>query len=175
MLWRTHCLLAVASLWLLSPDPAIWNAATAGPMAASAAFCALLPDLDAGGAKIAHLKIGGIEPLATISLLAHDTFGHRGFMHSALGTVVFGGAAGLVAGHILGWQAGIAAVVGYASHLAGDACTISGIPILYPRKTRIHLMPLGARLSTGTWPEDIVLVALTLAALALFIPLLRQL
>ena len=111
-------------------------------MAASVALCALLPDLDAGGAKIAHLKVLGVEPLATVSLLARDTFGHRGFMHSALGTVIFGGAAGFVAGHILGWQAGIAAVVGYASHLAPERCLydFASIPLRSsPERTGVHL------------------------------------
>ena len=59
---------------------------------------------------------------------------HRGFTHTLWGALVFTGLAAAVAMLLTGsvhWTANIGAVwlLGYASHLAADACTPSGIPL----------------------------------------------
>ena len=59
--------------------------------------------------------------------------------------------------------------MGYGSHLAADACTKSGIPFLYPRKKRYHLLPRSLRFTTGSLAEDVLFVLLTLFALVLLL------
>jgi membrane-bound metal-dependent hydrolase YbcI (DUF457 family) len=61
--------------------------------------------------------------------------GHRGFTHSLAGALIFtasaAGAALIIAGSAR-WAlaVGIVWLLGYSSHLAADACTPSGIPLL---------------------------------------------
>lgn len=118
--------------------------------------------------------------------------GHRGFTHSLLGTLFFTclvcGVALLIAG-----SAHSAAIVGavwllgYASHLAADACTPSGIPLLmplkplpertassnrtrpgvvasrypnvprYPRYHGYHILPRRMRVRTGTLADTLLI------------------
>jgi inner membrane protein len=141
-------------------------------MAACAALGALLPDIDAGTAKIAQLSIGRMTPLATISMMARDAFGHRGITHSMVGTVLVGGVAAIVAGHWLGLSGAVALLLGYASHLIGDACTVSGIPVLFPDRTRRFALPKALRFVTNSRTEDFLLVLFAEASLALLLPLL---
>jgi inner membrane protein len=88
-----------------------------------AAVGALLPDLD-------HPSSWVGRRLRLVSVPVRLLFGHRGLTHSLLA------AAGGLA--LLHWQGldGKAAplVVGYLSHLAGDACTPSGVPLLWPAR-----------------------------------------
>jgi membrane-bound metal-dependent hydrolase YbcI (DUF457 family) len=49
----------------------------------------------------------------------------------------------------------VALSLGYASHLAGDACTRTGIPLLYPRRTHYHLLPHRTRVVTGSEYEEL--------------------
>lgn len=60
--------------------------------------------------------------------------GHRGFTHTLWGALTFTGFAAAIAMLLTGrvnWSVNIGAVwlLGYASHLAADACTPSGIPL----------------------------------------------
>ena len=52
--------------------------------------------------------------------------------------------------------------LGYASHLAGDACTCTGIPLLYPRRESFHLLPVKLRVVTGTAFEELIFVLFAL-------------
>ena len=172
MVWRTHVLFGISSLWLVASFTNLWNAGTAGPMAACAAFGALLPDIDAGTAKIAQLSIGRMTPLAPVSMMARDAFGHRGITHSAVGIALFGGVAAMVVGHCLGLSSAVALWLGYASHLVGDACTVSGIPVLFPDRTRRFALPKALRFVTNSRTEDFLLLLFAEASLALLLPLL---
>lgn len=54
---------------------------------------------------------------------------------------------------------------GYLSHLAGDGCTKSGIPLI-PRATRLHLLPRPLRIRTGSFGETLFSVAYAVALVA---------
>lgn len=109
--------------------------------------------------------------------------GHRGFTHTLWGALAFTGlaaaAALLLTGSVhLALHVGAVWMLGYASHLAADACTPSGIPlfgggatVLSPRQghstyargvqlgsgaasaRRFHLLPRRMRIRTGS-PAD---------------------
>ncbi len=63
-----------------------------------------------------------------------------------------------------GWQYGMALLLGYGSHLALDAMTRHGVPLLPSRgkdgrwslKLRQHLLPPGLRFVTGSLAEDVL-------------------
>lgn len=168
MMGRTHALVGVASLWCLQVWPSLIRPELLAPLGIVAALGALLPDLDATQSQIKHLSVAGITPFAPLSVLLNRTFGHRGLLHSLLGwsiasvllfplTLLFGAAVPL------------ALSLGYASHLATDACTKRGIPFLYPNRKRYHLLPRSLRLTTGSRAEEAVfaLLAVLVAALIL--------
>lgn len=168
---RTHALLGVCSLWLLQPLPGVLTSDTLAPLAAAAALGALLPDLDASDSAIKYLRIGPFTPFAPLSNLLHRAFGHRGLLHSLRGLA----ACGLLCSPLLwlgwpwGWPPFLGLTLGYASHLAGDAATRSGIPLLYPDPRRLHLLPRRFRLTTGSQAEDALLPLLGVAVLALLL------
>lgn len=61
----------------------------------------------------------------------------------------------------------IAAALGCSTHLAGDALTRCGVPILWPATMReFHLTPRRLRFATGHWPEHWIVTPLLLTALA---------
>lgn len=171
MTWRTHVLGGIGSLWLLAP--ALGSAGNAGVLAAIAALGALLPDLDATRSKVRSLSAFGIQPFNPIGAAVNATFGHRGFLHSPWALAVVAGIAGLVWARA-GWGAAAAFWLGYASHLALDACTVSGIPrnarTVMGRAGRIFMVPTALRVVTGSPGEDayFALVAIAASALLLF-------
>ncbi len=174
MTWRTHLVGGVCSLApLLLLPPESFAPGEAGLVALVACLGALLPDLDAGESHLKHLRLIGTEiaPFALPATLLHRTLGHRGLLHSLTGlglavlllTVPFG--------LWLGPLAGLALVLGYASHLALDACTKAGIPLLFPNPTRRHLLPRRLRITTGSLAEEPVFVGLALFALVVLLRL----
>lgn len=180
MTWRTHALVGVGSLWLLQPVPhgigAGDGVSNVGLLAAVAVFGALLPDLDASQSRIKHLSPGwGIEPFVLPSLLLHRAFGHRGLLHSGLGLALFTVLFALPLAFWWGWQPSAALALGYASHLAADACTRTGIPLLHPRRLRFFLLPPSLRLVTGSPAEDAMLPLLAAPILLLLFLHLRNL
>ena len=137
MMGRTHAFLGVSSLWLLAPFPDALTPQTVAPLCALAAFGALLPDLDAAESTIKSLRIGGIRPFAPLSVLAYRTWGHRGLLHSPLGLLLFGLVC-VPVGVLWGVWPALALWLGYASHLAGDACHPHGHPRLaQPRRPKV--------------------------------------
>lgn len=168
MMGRTHVLAGVASLWYLQAVPTLVSPEFLAPLAVLAALGALLPDLDAAESQIKRLSVGGIKPFAPLSVLLNRTFGHRGVLHSLLGW----GVATLVLlplALFVGIAVPLALSLGYASHLATDACTKSGIPFFYPNRKRYHLLPRPLRLTTGSQAEDAVfaIMAVLVAGLML--------
>jgi membrane-bound metal-dependent hydrolase YbcI (DUF457 family) len=112
--------------------------------------------------------------------------GHRGFTHTLWGALVFtsmaAGAALVVMGSVH-WALTVGAVwlLGYASHLAADACTPSGIPLFMSLKhlarasttATFHLLPKRMWVRTGTLVDTLVLrwiawTACTLAVISMF-------
>lgn len=134
----------------------------------------LMPDLDASESAIKHLGIPITRrlwfkpfwlPASIIALCCT----HRGGVHSLFGMMIF------TAILATGWYtlspgtvqiAGIMAfALGYLSHLFGDACTKSGVPILYPfSNTPWHLLPRSLTIRTGGLGEvvfDLTFLLLT--------------
>ena len=168
MTWSTHAILGINTLWLFEILPQGPDPLNVGILAAVAAFGALLPDLDASQSKIKYLSISGLKPFYLPSEALHRWLGHRGLLHSLLGL-------GIVTLLVLplavwwGWTVPLALLLGYASHLAADACTRFGVPLLYPRKQRYHLLPRPLRFVTGSQAEDMLFVLGAVAALCLLL------
>jgi len=168
MTWRTHAACGVASLWCVAALPAsAFPSANFGLLAAVAALGALLPDLDAPVSKLSAWSLGGIRPLYPVARAVSARLGHRGPLHSWPG-LVFAAAMGTALAVFLGALAGVSLWLGYASHLAADACTVSGIP-LSPGRRRLWLLPPRLRIVTGSPPEDIVFAAASSLALWLLV------
>ncbi len=69
----------------------------------------------------------------------------------------------------IGWAPVAALLLGYASHLLGDAATKSGIRLLYPNTKTYHLLPQGWRFTTGSLAEEVVTVLLLFPVLLLLL------
>lgn len=160
MMWYTHAAMGASAVWLLSlqslDDPAV--------LPRLMVFCvagALVPDLDAVESKIKHLKLMGIKPLVPVSRAINREFGHRGLLHSLRGWLIWT-ALILPMSAVVGWLPVAALSLGYASHLAGDACTRTCIPLLYPKRNPFHLLPRRQRVVTGSEYEELFFVTFAL-------------
>ena len=171
MLWRTHVLIGLNTLWLFDLVPHGLPLETLPLVITASAFGSLLPDLDASESKIKHWSVARIKPFYLPALAVHRRFGHRGFSHSLLALALLA-ALTLPLAFLLGWPAWLALLLGYAGHLAADGCTRSGIPLFYPNKKRYHLLPPSLRFVTGSQAEEVLLPLLSVLLLIL---LLRQL
>ena len=127
---------------------------------------ALVPDLDAVESKIKHVKVMGIKPFVPVYRGINREFGRHGLLHSLWGwvgwTVLI-----LPLGAALSWLPIVALSLGHASHLAGDACTQTGIPLLYPHRKRYHLLSSRWRMTTGSDYEELWFLCFTLVTLTL--------
>jgi inner membrane protein len=165
--WRTHLSGGLASLYLIQP---LLTPENLGALAIIASLGALLPDLDARESRLKNLTLGtGIAPFFLPALALHRLLGHRGPLHSLLGLLVMTITIGLPLTLLFGGLAPAALALGYASHLALDGATKSGVPLWFPSLRRVHLLPPRLRFTTGTPPEDIVLALLSVAALLLLL------
>ncbi|MCX6382467.1 MAG: restriction endonuclease [Armatimonadetes bacterium] len=177
MLWRTHALGGVASLFLLQALPGGTAGANFGVLATVAVLGALLPDLDSVQSKIKSLRIGEIRPFAPLANLLHASYGHRGALHSLTGLSIFGVLVFPFA-IVIGWQIPLSLWLGYASHLALDACTRSGIPLWSKSVDRVHLLPEKLRFVTGSMEEEALFALLGVVVILLllrYLPLTSQL
>ena len=167
MMGRTHAFVGASSLWLLIGIPGALTAQSIVPLCALGAFGALLPDLDAAQSTIKSLRIGPFHPFAPLSFLAYRTWGHRGLLHSPVGLLLFGLVCLPIALLWGAWPA-LALWIGYASHLAADACTRTGIPA-WPNDPyrRWWLVPRHARIITGSLEEEIVFALVAMSTLLL--------
>jgi membrane-bound metal-dependent hydrolase YbcI (DUF457 family) len=168
----------LGSLWVLKALPEGVSAGSStnniGLLALLAGMGALLPDLDARESRLKHLTVGaGIAPFVLPSLVLHRTLGHRGMLHSLVGLVLTALLLSFPLLTWLGWQPALALLLGFGSHLALDACTRRGIPILWPDRTRRFLLPARLRFTTGSPAEEALLVPLTLVAVLLFLSVLQ--
>lgn len=136
----------------------------------SVGFGALLPDIDNARSTLGH-KLGKISK--EIQHLA----GHRTLFHSILG-LILGSllAIGLeqVVIYLLNQQ-GLAppaqfvgashlvffgVLFGCVMHIAADALTLGGVPLLWPSRKRYGFPPDSRwRFRTGTWPEFVIVWA----------------
>ncbi len=168
MLWRTHALAGINSLWLLYPLPGVLTSQSLPLAIGMAALGSLLPDIDAVESKIKNLGAFGITPFAPIAKFVNRSFGHRGIMHSPV-TLVPVAILSAVLSFWVGVVPGISLLLGYGSHLAMDAMTRSGIPLVPFSQKRLHLLPLRLRIVTGSLQEDILMLCLALMVLPLLL------
>lgn len=168
MLWRTHALAGINTLWLLYPFPSALTAQTLPLSILMVSLGALLPDIDAVESKIKNLGAFGITPLAPVSLLVNRTFGHRGILHSPVSLIPVA-ILSAVLSFWIGVVPGISLLFGYGSHLAMDAMTRSGISLLPVSQRRLHLLPVQLRLVTGSLAEDVLMICLALAVVPLLL------
>ncbi len=122
---------------------------------------ALIPDLDQAGNKLWELLPAG----NFIGKYGKKIFyKHRTISHSLLG--------GYILAKILEWLLPklfnsqfvdtrvvfLSIMIGFVSHLIGDAITKEGIPLFFPFKFKIAFPPLEfLRITTGSWVEHLVI------------------
>ena len=168
MTWRTHWVIGLNSLWLLTPVLPYIPQDELGLLIVAASLGSLLPDLDASESKIKHMKSGGIKPFHLPARVVHCTDIHCGMLHSLVG-LSFIGTVALPAAIAVGWLPWAALLLGYASHLLADAATKSGILLKFPSKRRYYALPVGLRLSTGSQAEEALFAICALCAVSLLI------
>lgn len=168
MLWRTHFLAGVNSLWLLYPLPGVLTAQTLPLSVGMVALGSLLPDLDAFESKVKNLGAFGITPFAPISRIAFRSLGHRGILHSPFSLIPVAVIAAFLSIWI-GVVPGISLILGYGSHLVMDALTRSGISLLPFSEKRLYLLPPHLRFITGSVQEDALMLVLGLLAMLLLL------
>ena len=145
----------------------LFGAEVSPPVLGAAALGSLLPDVDTPSSRAGFC----VYPLA---LWLERKFGHRTVTHSIAGigfcALVFSPLLFFVHLHVLF----IALVCGFCFHLAGDACTKAGIPLMWPRRER-WVFPGDAkfRLKTGSVAEWIVLGMVMMVAV-LVLPVARM-
>jgi inner membrane protein len=172
MMGRTHALLGLNTLWIweMAAVPLVTGADDTTRLTLcllAAVGGALLPDLDAPVSLLQNFSVGGIRPLVLPARALHRYLGHRGGLHSLLAL----GAVGVLALPLL-WVDVLAwwgLLLGYGSHLLGDAATKRGVPLLYPRRAAVHLLPCPFRLSTGSLSEEVVFAVLSASAMLLLL------
>ena len=175
----SHIALGVSSVWLLRLVPGVVGPLSAvdgsspGLLVGAAALGALLPDLDATHSTVKYLRLGRrFQPFRIPAQVLSAQFVHRGPLHSLSGLGLLWLWVGLPTLVWVGWQPSLALALGMASHLVGDASTKSGVPLLYPRTGRWHLLPAGWRLTTGSAAEQAVFACLLMPILLLMIDLI---
>jgi Predicted membrane-bound metal-dependent hydrolases len=167
MMGYTHALGGVASLWLLYPLGVLTLDATAGNLGVMVAFAvlgALLPDLDSRRSTLTSLKVAGLS-LPPVFY----PFGHRGVLHSLAGWAF---ASCLLAWPVTayaGWQPALALSAGWLSHLLLDCCTVTGLPLLWPKPGTVWLLPKFLRVRTATPDEHGATFLMAAAAMLLFV------
>ena len=138
------------------------------PLCLCAALGSLLPDLDAEFSLLSGVKIGAVRPFAPLAASIHRAWGHRGRLHSP-GILAFVSLTALLLAAVMGVPVfGLAFGLGYASHLALDACTRTGIP-KWPLPGRLWLLPPALRVVTGSAMEDALFLLLGATCLLLLL------
>jgi membrane-bound metal-dependent hydrolase YbcI (DUF457 family) len=161
MLGRTHVLSAAVVFLAAAPLLHTTPAGTVGGTAVAAA-AGLLPDLDHPNSTIAH-TLGPITGVLA-RVVARLSGGHRHGTHSLIGVTAFT----LLTAWIVGrWHLPalipVAVAVGAATHVAGDALTPQGVPLLWPLRWRLAV-PVVPR-TGGLVERAVVAPALALTGL----------
>lgn len=142
MTGKTHIIIGAATAVALArytnqPDMMVIG------MAVSGGIAGLLPDIDVLARKVC------------LGWLVRFIVGHRGITHSLIAI-----AAVIVAALTFDHPLAFGAAAGYVSHIAADMMTKRGVPLLYPVKTKYHLLPRQMLLTTGGTYETTIQVTL---------------
>lgn len=143
MLVHTHILFSIfciilANKYLEIPSIALFSIVVI--------FFTLLPDIDEDQSTMG-------KKIWPISTFIEKFLGHRGILHSLLIPILL-----YIAFYIFGLQVyGIAAAIGYTSHLIMDAITSCGIHPVWPLPFRIH-----GPIRTGSVLEHLVFIIIVL-------------
>jgi membrane-bound metal-dependent hydrolase YbcI (DUF457 family) len=133
----------------------------------------LLPDADRGGTRIYHRTrlerrvalVAVLGWLVRLPLRLLIMLPHRGVTHSVFACAAVAVLSGLLVAAADPGLAGAAAAgmaIGYGTHIAGDACTPSGVAALAPLSRRRHwLLPPKLRIPTGSLREYALTVLIT--------------
>lgn len=150
------------------------------PLVAGAVYGSWLPDADRLGSRVHRrtrlerrsLLVAAAGTLARLPLLAFALLArHRGVSHSLLACASLAALATTSAVVALG--AGLTAALaglalGYAAHVMADACTPAGVELWRPFSRRcVRLLPVTARIPTGSLREGLVAVGAAVLALTL--------
>jgi len=168
MMGRTHAIFGagvVVPIALISGQPAVIGIGL---------ISALVPDLDASDGALKHwyIMIGSgknkirIKPFYPIAEIVSLFFKHRGFLHSLYAAIIFG----VVLLIFTPWYYAFAGFFGYLSHIILDACTPAGVPLLLLGDW--HLLPKHLRIRTGSYVENLFLVAAGALVFVYMIPIL---
>lgn len=164
MTGRTHALAgANAAGWSLL----LFSGLSHSPIwLAVGGLAGLLPDLDASESELQNVgvQIGGrrgfrVKIFKLPALIFHHLFGHRGALHSLLGVVVLTLLITLLKTPI---ELIMAFGLGYLSHLITDGLTMGGVPLFWPARGRIRLLPF-IHIRTGGLLDHALFVGLSLA------------
>lgn len=161
----THLFIGANAVWLLNALYSALDAPQVALLALLGGFGALLPDLDHPHSLISHLEVKGIRPFAPLGQVLHQALGHRGMLHSFLGLLAFSPGIVLLALK-LGGESALVFAMGYLSHLFADALTRSGVPLFFPRRKSLALLPRRWCLTTGSPWEELVFVVSALGVVA---------
>lgn len=131
----------------------------------------MAPDLDEPGAQVWRRLPAGSGSI--VGRVVAPVFGsHRFVTHSVAGLAILG----WLVFKILEWSEGFlvvdgvvvwwAFIMGAVSHLVADMLTKEGVPLLWPLPVKFGFPPLKVfRITTGSWTEKVVFVALAAANL----------
>ena len=121
-----------------------------GALGALGGLVALLPDIDHPNSAI-RAKTGLLGTLAAFWMT------HRGITHTLPAVLVVWALAALLSSPLVA----LVCAAAYASHLVLDACTPSGVMLLWPLSNRrLHLLPRALWIRTGSFRERGVALAL---------------
>lgn len=155
MLGRTHALIGVSTLaaahvasGVIQPH-LIQGFPVGMALGVGAAILgALVPDIDANKSTIKS-SLGLAGKIVSLGMKLSGVT-HRGLTHygiTALAVMIFS----IFIGRLFGcWDTGAAFGLGYLSHILADGMTRSGVPLLWPAKKNVHLLPPGFRIKTGS-------------------------
>lgn len=129
-----------------------------------AANGAILPDIDKKGSTISNKN-------RLVSFIIRLIFTHRGFTHSLLCMILAASLLSPLAFFNIFTQAlWVGIITGYGSHLLLDALNPTGIPFLYPYKTKISF----AKIKTGGFIEGFVFIGCVIVIYVLCKPIIAN-
>jgi len=167
----SHVLVGTAAVMLVHDRVPLADSLTGlVPVALATILGSLLPDVDsdestlrqATGTARSQGVVGRI-----VSLIVRVFGGHRGALTHSL--FAWGLVVTLAGVYFRGNMTWVAFSLGYLSHLAADALTVDGVPLLWPLvHRRIRLLPALLAIRTGGAREYLVTVAIGVAVVLVY-------